>query len=262
MRRQSLHYNELVAKGHMLSIDQFRDEFNNRTFGWDWEVEGFLDKRGYVHPIDTDTKVISTVFERLVSPVLRSIAKTYGYVVEIANQTTYPDFTMTLIQNGASVHRVALDIKTTYASNSMLFTLGGYNSFLRSETKNILHPYSTYSDHWIIGFVYKQNPAFNEYDLEKLPARGEIDCPYTNVVCFVREKAAISGIRAGSGNTKNIGSVKARGAAEFASVSGPFMRFREYKLACDHYWRNYEKYSIEIFTEVQLLAHPDFQKYK
>ncbi len=238
----------------MLTIDAFRTQFEALTQGFDWEVEGFLDKQNRVHPIDTDTKVISTVFERFASPVLRSIAKPKGYKVETANQTTYPDFTLTS-ENG---HRVGIDIKTTYLSRSMVFTLGGYNSFLRNNTKNILYPYDTYDEHWIIGFIYEQRPPFPEYDLGQFPTRGQIPCPYDVKAVFVREKHSITGLRAGSGNTKNIGSIKLRNASDFATVQGPFCYFKNGKLACDHYWRNYEIYKSQISTPAQLLAQADF----
>lgn len=244
-----------------LNIDELMGEFLALTQGWTWQVEGFLDAAGYVHPIDTDTKVISTVFERLASPVLRTIAKRHGYVVETANQTTYPDFTLTLNSGGSVAHRVAIDVKTTYKSNSMGMTLGGYNSFLRNGTKNILYPYDTYAEHWILGFIYQQNPRFDEYDLDSLPAREIVQCPYRDVVVFLREKAAISGLRAGSGNTKNIGSVKLNRPEDFATVRGPFMQFTHWKAACDHYWREYERYVDVISTPGQLLAHPDFRKF-
>ncbi len=65
-----------------MDIKTFRTEFFDNTKSWTWEVEGFIDKQGNVHPIDTDTKVISTVFERISSPVIRTIAKEHGYAVE------------------------------------------------------------------------------------------------------------------------------------------------------------------------------------
>lgn len=244
-----------------LTINELGEQIAARTAGWNWEVEGILDKAGYVHPIDTDTKVISTVFERLASPVLRSIAKQYGYVVETANQTTYPDFTLTRKSGDLIEHRIAIDVKTTYKSKTMGMTLGGYNSFLRNDTKNILYPYCTYAEHWILGFIYQQNPAFEEYDLERLPTRGQIKCPYRDVFVFLREKAAISGLRAGSGNTKNIGSVKLSRPQDFSAAQGPFLQFARWKEACDHYWRNYEIYSSVISTPAQLRAHPDFQRF-
>jgi hypothetical protein len=245
----------------VITLQQFRDEFTNHTRGWTWEVEGFLDAQGYVHPIDLDTKVISTVFERLSSPVIRSIAHAHGYIVETANQTTYPDFTLSR-RIGDRLHRIAVDIKTTYFSPPMLFTLGGYNSFLLDGTKNILHPYSTYSEHWIVGFIYDQGTGFPEYTLENMPTRGHIPCPYSNVTFFIREKHAISGLRAGSGNTKNIGSIKLRDRRAFEQVNGPFMAFTRAKEACDKYWRNYDTYKATIFTQADLERHADFIEFR
>lgn len=246
----------------MLTEQIFSAEFLSLTADWTWEVEGFVDKQGYIYPIDSDTKVLSTVFERLCSPVLRSIGRKYGYVVETANQTTYPDFTLSKYDGVHLVHRIAIDVKSTYRSSSMLFTLGGYNSFLRNGTKNILYPYSTYNEHWIIGFVYSQNPAFQEYDLDSMPRHGDISCPYGDVYVFVRSKHLISGLRAGSGNTKNIGSIKVRNATDFSSAAGPFSHFSQSRDACDHYWKNYELYANAIQTEADLVSHPDFSQYR
>lgn len=245
----------------MVGIERFSKEFFERTTAWNWEVEGFLDTRGYVHPIDTDTKVISTVFERLASPVVRSIAKKHGYVVELANQTTYPDFTLSLHEGTKLRHRIAIDIKTTYLSNAMVFTLGGYNSFVRNETKNILYPYSTYDEHWVIGFIYTQNPRFEEYDLDSMPTKGDIPCPYSDVTVFIREKHAIVGLRAGSGNTKNIGSIKLSDPKQFATAKGPFLYFKRAKQACDKYWRGYEKYRDQIASVHDLTRHADFAEF-
>lgn len=202
--------------------------------------------------------MLSTVFERLASPVIRTIAKDCGYEVEISNQTTYPDFTLSNVSTG---DRIAVDIKTTYESNRMVLTLGGYNSFLRTDTKNILYPYSTYRRHWIVGFVYRQLLAYPPYTVHNMPARGDIKCPYKVMSVFVREKHEISGLRAGSGNTKNIGSVPVGNPIDFSTVMGPFTFFRKGKLACDHYWRDYERYGVEISTTQQLLVHADFQQF-
>lgn len=241
-----------------LTIDAFSKLFFDLTDSWSWEVQGFLDSNSFVHPIDSDTKVISTVFERMAAPAIRSIARDFGYTVELANQTTYPDFTLTSNDNG---HRIALDIKTTYTRTRMVFTLGGYASFLRNGTKNILYPYDSYADHWILGFIYEQLGHFTDYDLESLPKPGEITCPYKVKSVFVREKHEICGLRAGSGNTKNIGSFVAASPDEFMTVVGPFGKFGRPKEACDYYWANFEKYSPGIATEAALLSHADFAKF-
>lgn len=242
----------------LLDIQAFSKQFFSLTNGWTWEVEGFLDKKDNVHPIDSDTKVISTVFERFASPVLRSIAKRHTYVVELSNQTTYPDFTLT---QASSKHRIAIDIKTTYESPQMVFTLGGYSSFLRNNTKNILYPYDSYTEHWIIGFIYAQQSPYPAYDLETMPKRSQIWCPYQVKSVFVRKKHEICGLRAGSGNTKNIGSVRLTNAFEFATHQGPFTRFARGKEACDQYWRKYESYSAVISSTAELLRHSDFQQF-
>jgi len=242
-----------------LTIDEFRRIFFDLTESWSWEVQGFLDSNSFVHPIDSDTKVISTVFERMAAPALRSIAKKFGYRVELANQTTYPDFTMT---NDTTNHRIALDIKTTYTRNRMVFTLGGYNSFLRNNTKNILYPYDTYGDHWVLGFVYSQLDHFTDYDLENLPKPGEISCPYKVETAFIREKHELCGLQAGSGNTKNIGSFVGLKPRDFEHGIGPFGAFSRAKEACDFYWANYEVYYLAIRSGDQLLSHADFQRFK
>lgn len=250
------------SKFQPLTLECFSELFCKFTEGWDWEVEGFVDKNDFVYPIDTDTKVISTVFERIASPVVRSVARRFGYTVETANQTTYPDFTLTAsASDGVDAHRIAIDIKTTYLSRNMKLTLGGYSSFLRNGTKNILYPYSTYGEHWIIGFLYEQNSRFREYDLDELPKRGTIPCPYKNVFMFMRRKHEIIGLRAGSGNTKNIGSIRAQCGHDFAERSGPFMNFQSVKEAADHYWRNYERLVSVISNEQDLIRHGDFRKF-
>lgn len=251
-----------MSAQQFLTLDKFSQRLRSLTTGWDWEVEGFVDKKGYVYPIDTDTKVISTAFERLVSPVVRTIAKEFGYNVETANQTTYPDFTLTRHGRDKNPHRIALDVKTTYRSSNMVLTLGGYNSFLRNNTKNILYPYDSYAEHWIVGFLYEQRASFREYDLESMPRHGEIPCPYQNVFLFIRDKHSLTGLRAGSGNTKNIGSFRAQSPADFEEKSGPFSIFRRPKEACDHYWRNYERYSDVISTASSLEIHEDFTEFE
>jgi Restriction endonuclease EcoRV len=241
-----------------MDLQVFKSSFFDYTSDWNWQVEGFIDSNGFIHPIDSDTKVISSVFERLASPVIRKICENSNYHVETANQTTYPDFTLT---NKITNHRVALDIKTTYESRRMMLTLGGYNSFIRNNTKNILYPYNSYQEHWILGFIYKQRPPFSEYTIDNMPRKGDISASYEVKHIFVRSKSSISGLRAGSGNTKNIGSIIVKQAQEFDSLNSPFMNFEKEKEACDHYWRNYEGYSKEIKTDTDLWEHPDFLKF-
>jgi hypothetical protein len=224
---------KLYMTNTTLTQDEFSTEFNQlvEEHGIDWKMQGFVDSNNRVYPIDTDTKVLSTVFERLASPVIQTIANEHGYTVELANQTTYPDFTLNLMQGDTVIHRIAIDVKTTYRgfagrNRQMVLTLGSYKSFIRDNTKNILYPYDTYSAHWILGFVYSRNENTSiGYDLNHMPSAGEISCPYSNISTFIRDKVGITGIRAGSGNTANIGSIKVKNPDFFSSEDGPFTQF-------------------------------------
>ncbi|WP_421343853.1 type II restriction endonuclease [Aeromonas veronii] len=248
----------------LLDIDTFRTEFRLLTNNFTWEIQGFIDQNNNVLPIDSDTKVISTVFERFASPALRTLAERYGYIVETANQTTYPDFTLSKLENGRLIHRIALDVKSTYIEphptkhgfyKKTKMTLGSYNSFIRNNTKNILYPYDTYNDQWVLGFVYLRNEPFPEYDMANIPQRGEIYCPYSVQSIFIREKVDITGIRAGSGNTKNIGSIEIDEPHGFETSNGPFTQFHRKKEACDIYWGNYEAAQSEVHDAESLRAY-------
>jgi len=257
---------------YLLNISNFRNRFFELAKDFTWEIQGFIDQNNNVLPIDSDTKVLSTVFERFSSPVLRTLGEEFGYIVEVANQTTYPDFTLTKYDNSNNVlHRIALDIKSTYIepkNNAPLefkktkMTLGSYNSFIRNNTKNILYPYDTYNEHWILGFVYFRNSIFEEYTLSNIPQRGDIQCPYKIQSVFIREKVDLTGIRAGSGNTKNIGSVNIDNPTGFENINGPFTQFTAKKEACDYYWANYEDFKSEITDSTSLLNSKSFSKFK
>ena len=127
-----------------------------------------------MYPLNSDTKVLSTVFELICRPIVVSVAKKLGYeVVEPLVQNYYPDFSLvksvvtdevqqtgpefTLADSRFEKPKIAVDIKTTYRNsrNKFNYTLGGYASFIRpsSERKNIVFPFSDYQEHYIIGFV-------------------------------------------------------------------------------------------------------------
>src|SRR5436853_6974399 len=84
-------------------------ETGARELAITWKAVGFLGLDGRVHPFGTDTKVISTVFETIASPLIHSIADQHGYLVESSDQTIYPDFTLS--PNPPGQRRIAIDIK-------------------------------------------------------------------------------------------------------------------------------------------------------
>lgn len=203
-----------------------------------YTVCGVIDQAGRVYPLGADTKVLSSVFELISRPSVYRVAEMLGMkVVEAEVQNHYPDFTLLHDENEGG--KIAIDIKTTYRDHpddAFSYTLGGYTSFLRNETKNIVYPYSHYSEHWIIGFVYdrlakKKAGGTHEYTKEDLKS---IPLPFENVDVFVQEKWRISGDRAGSGNTTNIGSISGR-IDDFKEGRGVFESKEEFL----EYWRGY-----------------------
>lgn len=209
-----------------------------------WEIKGLLSAKKEIYVFGSDTKVLSTMFELLCKPIVLSIARKYGYQVEEAPQTVYPDFTF--LKKKDDKNKIAIDIKTTYrkfnSKHKLMpfnFTLGSYTSFIRNDTKNILYPYSQYCEHWIIGFLYTRNLPPGNICVFKIDDFECIHSPYKNVEFFVQEKYKIAGLRPGSGNTTNIGSIKSAKVEDFKKGLGPFAKRGE--RAFLDYWRKYKK---------------------
>lgn len=208
----------------------------------DLGIAGFLTTDDRVYPLGTDTKVLSTVFELFVRPVVVEIAGSFGMVVRQPDmQNFYPDFT--LMVDEADPAKIAVDVKTTYRSFrkdgtwTASFTLGSYTSFLRKPTKNIDYPYETYARHFIIGFVYTRGEEVPKSHIYPLQLRHEIPSPFYDLDYFVQEKYRIAGQRPGSGNTTNIGSIVGSSISDFSSGNGPFAALGP--AVFEDYWRNY-----------------------
>ena len=230
-----------------LTLDTFRKRFDQlvKTRAVDWEVIGFYGADKRVYSIGTDTKVISTVFETLAAPLVTDIAHKFGYIVEGSKQTIYPDFTLSPAPGKPP--RIAIDIKTTYQESNSRFryTLGSYMSFIRSPkgTKSIRYPYDEYSEHWVIGFLYRRRSGVAAKIYEKPGRLGTGQCPYENVEYFIQHKHKIVGEIAGSGNTANIGSFSTASIQDLRDGKGPFAKLGKEK--CDEYWRGYARTAAE-----------------
>jgi len=234
----------------LLAFTKFKQRFEEKvsSYNLDWRVFGFLTPSGRIYQIGTDTKVISTVFEALVAPLVKEIADEHGYLVEFSEQTVYPDFTLSPPDGEKA--RVAIDVKTTYRRFStkgnivpFRYTLGSYTSFLRSPgaKKNIKYPYIEYSDHWTIGFIYARIEGIAAKVYEYSGNLAGLTCPYGNVEFFVQEKYKIVGLTPASGNTTNIGSFPTNNILDLRDGIGPFAKHG--KDVCDEYWRNYPRVS-------------------
>lgn len=207
----------------------------------DFSICGLVNKDGDIFPLGTDTKVLSTLFELFVRPILVEFAKENNLdFSEASVQNCYPDFTLT-DSSKSQPNRIAIDVKTTYVKQTgkkFKYTLGGYTSFIRNPTKNIAHPFDEYESHWVIGFVYTRvatrksadAKVYSLADVEKIPLA------YKDVEWFVEEKWKLSGDSAGSGNTTNIGSVNEN--IEWFKKPEPIFKDEEEFL---DFWRHYGK---------------------
>lgn len=182
---------------------------------FDFEILGFVSSSGKIYKLKTDTKVLSALFEILSEEFVDKLSDGHE-VVQPEKQNYYPDFTIKTPEGN-----IAIDVKTTYKQRTNGFTLGSYTSFLRNNTKNIWFPYNTYVKHYVLGFIYERDTTG--------------DTPYKNVEVFFQEKWKIAGKKPGSGNTKNIGSIK--GCIETFRLPDPVFSSHE---EFEDYWRNYE----------------------
>ncbi len=218
-----------------------------------YQVCGFIDKSGTIYPLGSDTKVLSTVFELITRPVIYQAAQKLSLrVIEAEKQNYYPDFTVDM--DDADGHKIAIDVKTTYRDApdaKFSYTLGGYTSFIRFDTKNIVFPFSRYSDHLVVGFVYdrigkKKSAATHTYTVEKL---ADIPTPISSVDVFIQEKWRISSDQAGSGNTTNIGSILGK-LEDFQKGTGVFTSEDEFLT----YWRGYGRTASDRSTAYRNIA--------
>jgi len=210
--------------------------------GIEWGIVGILTKNGNVYTLSFDSKILSGIFEIFCEPIIRSIAMDHQFIIEKSAQNIYPDFT--LYRKDEPQKKIAVEVKSTYRQYNTKgelkkfgFTLGSYRSFLRDPVglKGILYPYSEYSQHWIIGFLYSRNPECKRTEIRKIIEASSLQSPYTDIEYFVQEKYRIAGQRPGSGNTTNIGSFRSNNIEDFRKGIGGFESQKEF----EEYWRNY-----------------------
>ena len=93
-----------------------------------------------------------------------------------------------------------------------------------------------------MGYVYtrvatKKAAAHQIYNCQDI---DKIELPYKDVEMFFQEKWRISGDKAGSGNTTNIGSISGI-VDDFVNGNTPFKNEEEFL----EYWQNYERTANE-----------------
>lgn len=174
----------------------------------------------------------------MIFPSILKFASENNYkVIPAEHQNHYPDITFITEDN----EKIALDLKSTYYKNENTvngFTLGSFTGYFRNRqsTKNILFPYEEYSAHFILGIIYRRTETkINEYKKYNINDLENITSVAKDFTFILHEKWKISSDKPGSGNTKNIGSVKK--IDDLIKGNGPFSKRGEKTF--DNYWINY-----------------------
>jgi hypothetical protein len=209
-----------------------------------WTLRGFIDTARRIYSLSGDTKVISKALElMLLSPITR-FWEDRGYQVILARyQNFYPD--LSLVSGQA---RYAIDLKTTYrllgrregtAKRVSGFTLGAFTGYFRNResTKNVTFPYGSYRQHYVVGIVYTQ-VTDQQPGIYALNEIEHIQPPIRDIDIFFQEKWRVASDRPGSGNTRNIGSIKDPTALH--EGKGPFVYLgEEGESIFNEYWQQY-----------------------
>ena len=249
---------------------RYFDEISRRvaTEDGNWTVKGFIDVYQRIYTISLDTKVLSKVLELLMFPVIEKFAQENNYQMVLARQQNqYPDISLISEDN----MYYALDIKTTFRrgvdrnGNAKVngMTLGTFGGYFRDRERATLStfPYKMYSKHYVLGVVYTQVPEVDErrsYDIAQL---ADIPSVARDFTFLLHEKYRIAADRAGSGNTKNIGSTVyldrlIDGQGVFADLGIEIF---------DDYWMNYrtrEMARAEGFERQPYANLLDYRKFK
>lgn len=204
----------------------------------DWVVKGFIDTYRNIYAISADTKVISKLIELMLFPLIADFARRYNYQFILAeHQNHYPDISFV----APSGIKIAFDLKSTYRKSATRvngFTLGTYTGYFRDreQKKNTTFPYGEYSSHYVLGIIYSRSSVdLDEREIFELKDLQNISSVAHDFVLLLQEKWKIALDSTGSGNTKNLGSIKR--IEDLVNGNGPFAN--EGEQVFDHYWMNY-----------------------
>jgi hypothetical protein len=208
------------------------------TEAGDWAIKGFIDVYRNIYTISADTKVVSKIIELVLFPIIARFATRQRYSMILSeHQNHYPDISF-VTPDGI---KIALDLKTTYRTGENEvngFTLGTFTGYFRQRhsTKNITFPYEQYAAHFVLGVIYSRSDEAGNgqgvYGLDDLPHILSVIKDFT---FLLQEKWRLASDRTGSGNTKNIGSV--RNIDALVSGNGTFAPHG--RQIFDDYWMNY-----------------------
>lgn len=220
----------------------------------DWVVKGFIDIYKNIYTISVDTKVASKVIELMLFPTLSDFCRKHKYEMVLSeHQNHYPDISFI----AADGTKIALDLKSSYRITESTvngFTLGAFTGYFRKRTsnKNATFAYGEYAAHFVLGIIYtRTDGVIDEKKIHKLKDLKSIVSVVRNFDFLLQEKWEIASDKPGSGNTKNIGSIKSIDA--LIHGRGTFAELGEE--AFDDYWMNYMTPDMARAIDSDVLYH-------
>lgn len=247
-------------------IQRLRDAVSSFTQGVQddeglWTVKGFIDIHRDIYTISTDTKVVSKIVELYLFPKICKFAHENGLRLELTKeQNFYPDMTF----RDDEGNLFAVDIKSSYRKTTKSIngmTLGAFTGYFRerNSTKNVTYPYGSYKAHVVLGIIYSLvDGGDDEFKVYRLEDLDDIKSVIKNFTFFVQEKWRIAIDRAGSGNTKNIGSVS--DINSLINGTGPFAELGEEVF--DDYWMHYLTKDMARKAELAEPYYTNLAEYK
>lgn len=225
-----------------------------------WTVKGFIDIEQMIYTISADTKVISKILELYIFPRLVQFSQENELEIKLpGSQNTYPDITF----KDKDGHLFAVDLKTSYRKDNRTIngmTLGTFTGYFRKRDSkdHITCPYQEYCAHLVLGVIYSRTNKIDERRCYKLNELKDIKSVAHDFQFFVQEKWRIASDIPGSGNTKNIGSVKdidalVNGNGVFASLGESYF---------DDYWMHYLTKEMAHAAELASPYYYDISSYK
>jgi hypothetical protein len=226
----------------------------------EWIVKGFIDIARNIYTISADTKVISKILELLLLPKIFEFANSHSLKIVLSEaQNHYPDITFVVPGN----KKIAVDLKSTYRTGGNRvngFTLGAFTGYFRQRglKKNITFPYNEYLKHYVVGIIYSRpDTAVVQRKVYQLRQLRQITSVIRDIQFIFHEKYKIAGELTGSGNTKNIGSIKE--IDRLVPGEGPFSRFRVELF--DHYWMNYMTTDMARSQDLEKVPYRNLKTY-
>lgn len=223
-----------------------------------WILRGFIDIALRIYALPSDTKVISKALELMVLPTVVEFARSRGYEIILApEQNFYPD--LSLVRKRPA-EKIAIDFKSTYRlpddpQRISGFTLGAFTGYFRDRKskKNIAFPYREYSAHYVVGIVYTKVDVPDLPGAYALDQLNKIKPPIRDIEIVFQHKWRIASDQPGSGNTKNIGSVKDIDSLRHGA--GPFAKLgEEGETIFNRYWQEYM--TVDMARQIELPKPP------